>query len=103
MKALPLLAAAAALMLGSAAEARPCVNVQANVQNKANNSRTTSQNCDVNISGNIQSGKNNNFEGNQRGDRNHSRSHQIGSDSNTSSINQRGRVNSESTVQRGRR
>ncbi len=102
MKAMSLIAAAAALVLGSAAaDAKPCVNVQANVQNKANNSRTTSQNCNTNISGNIQAGKNNDFDGTQKGDRNVSRSHQIGSQSNTSSINQKGRVNRETTTQRG--
>lgn len=104
MKILSIAAGAAVLLFGmAAAEAKPCVNVQANVQNKSNNSRTVNQNCDVNISGNIQAGKNNDFEGSQTGDRNHSRSHQIGSESNTSTIIQRGRVNSEATEQRGRR
>jgi hypothetical protein len=103
MKALPIIAAAVALTLGSAAHAKPCVNVQANVQNKANNTRTTNQNCDTNISGNIQAGKNNSNDTTQTGGRNVSRSHQIGSESNTSSTVQKGRINDEKTTQRGRR
>jgi len=104
MKALPIFAAVAVVLFSSGADARRCVNVQANVQNRANNTRTTNQNCDTNISGNIQAGKNNNADTTQTGSRNVSRSHQIGSESNTSStVQQGGGFNRESTTQRGTR
>lgn len=99
MKILVFIAVSA--LFASTAYAGPCI--QANVQNKQSNRHAVDQNCDVNVSGNIQAGTHNDYQAVQTGKKNYSKSHQVGSGSNTSGVYQRGRVNIESSTQRGRR